>query len=267
MPDASTVLVGVLLLFGIAAIWTIVELAYTMRKTRKMVKELSTEVSETIDRVAPLIDKTEAVVDELDPAVKQLGPLLDHMGVAVDALTYDLLQVEEVLTHVARVTSAGAQATDAISLGVSKATSALSNGLVGILDRISHKPSDEKKALPRDEQRRLSSFSHESEAGLKRPSYTQGYARPSYTSSGATGDIPLDSPLTSKVQTTRTAHEYYEYPSKQDAAATATQAYEDEAAEEYAQTTDNAPAPENFPAYEDTSASSVFTDDSNNASN
>ena len=266
MPDASTVLVGVLLLFGIAAIWTIVELAYTMRKTRKMVKELSTEVSETIDRVAPLIDKTEAVVDELDPAVKQLGPLLDHMGVAVDALTYDLLQVEEVLTHVARVTSAGAQATDAISLGVSKATSALSNGLVGILDRISHKPSDEKKALPRDEQRRLSSLSHESEAGLKRP-FAQGHVRPSYTSAGVTNDIPLDSPLTSKVQTTRTAHEYYEYPSKQDAAATATQAYENEPAEEYAQTTDSAPAPENFPAYEDTSASSVFTDDSNNASN
>ncbi len=225
MPDTSTILFGVTVVLIVLGVWAVVEFAVTCRKTRRTVKKLSAKIIETIERAEPLIDKTEAVIDELDPAVKQLNTLLDRMGVTIDALTYDLLQAEEVIANLSRVTSASAQATDVISSSVSRATNVLASGLTGVIDRFARKRADERQSLPQDEYQSASHLPEgtESASGRVHPhEHTHGAHRMGGAhrasgaqrvngvqrahAQGAAGDASGD-------HAAHTSRQYYEYPS------------------------------------------------------
>ena len=80
-----------LICLAVAGVWAIVEVALTLRTSRKKLDELTTSVNETINGVTPIVAKLDGVVDELNPALKQVEPLLEKVGTAVDAVSLDLI--------------------------------------------------------------------------------------------------------------------------------------------------------------------------------
>lgn len=137
MPHQSIVMPVAIFVLIAAAVWAVVELALTLRATRRDVGAMRREVSEAIDAIEPVVGKVEGIVDELDPAVKQVDPLLTRVNTAVDALTCDLVRAEEVLDDVSKVTGASAQASEAITSGVARATEAVTGGVASVFGRIS----------------------------------------------------------------------------------------------------------------------------------
>ncbi|HQE70628.1 MAG TPA: DUF948 domain-containing protein, partial [Atopobiaceae bacterium] len=94
-----------LLVLVIAGVWAVVELALTIRKTRKVVDEISITANETVGQVQPIIGKVDGIMDELDPTIKQVPELLGKVGTAVDSVNDILGDVSGTTGAVATVTS------------------------------------------------------------------------------------------------------------------------------------------------------------------
>ena len=116
-----------LVVLVVAGVWALVELALTLRQGRKSVGEVCDTLNETIAEIKPVVQKLDGVADELAPATKELQPLLDKAGTAVDALTVDLVRVDDILSDVSSVTGAGANVTDAVT----KVTASAADGIAG----------------------------------------------------------------------------------------------------------------------------------------
>lgn len=137
--DGDSVLTIALILLVLAAIWAVVELALTFRKTRASVKEVSDNLNETINQVNPVVDKLDGMVDDLDPAIKQADPLMTRVNTAVDALTVDLVHVDDVLADVSKVTNTGATVSTAVTNGVTKAVGNIGNAAADVAARLAGK--------------------------------------------------------------------------------------------------------------------------------
>ena len=116
----------------VAGIWAAIELALTLRSSRKSLAELTHTVTDTVAEVKPVVQKLDGVVDELQQSSKQLEPLLEKTSVAVDAVTVDLIRVDDILSDVSTVTSTGAN----LSSAVSKVTASAADGVAGIVGKI-----------------------------------------------------------------------------------------------------------------------------------
>lgn len=115
-----------------AIIWAVVELALTIRKARGSVDGIVEEVNGTIRDLDQVVQKVDATVTDVNPAVKQLEPLLTKAETTIDAVTLDLLHLNDTIADINTVTGAGAKATNAVTGVVDKAASAVS-GAVGRL--------------------------------------------------------------------------------------------------------------------------------------
>lgn len=124
-----------LIVLVIAGIWAVVELALTIRQTRKSVSELADSVNDTIGEVRPAIAKLDGAIDELQPAVKQIEPILEKASTTVDLINVDLVRVEGILSDVNTVTGTGARVTDAVSGAVEHAAS----GVAGVAAKVAGK--------------------------------------------------------------------------------------------------------------------------------
>lgn len=93
---------------------------------RKMWKRLTGVLQNAEDTLA----SANKAIQELDPAIQELQPLLAKTETTVDALSLDLLHVNEILGNVNTVTGAASKATHAVSGVVEKATDAI-QGAVG----------------------------------------------------------------------------------------------------------------------------------------
>lgn len=122
-----------LIVLIVAGIWAVIELAFTMRSSRKSLRDISVAVTETAEEVKPVVQKLDGVVDELQQASKQLEPLLDKTSTAVDALTVTLVRADEILEDVSTVTSTGAQ----LSGTVNKLGARAVSGVSGLFEKIS----------------------------------------------------------------------------------------------------------------------------------
>ncbi len=122
-----------LIVLIVAGIWAVIELAFTMRSSRKSLRDISVAVTETAEEVKPVVQKLDGVVDELQQASKQLEPLLDKTSTAVDALTVTLVRADEILEDVSTVTSTGAQ----LSGTVNKLGARAASGVSGLFEKIS----------------------------------------------------------------------------------------------------------------------------------
>lgn len=121
-----------LVVLVVAGVWALVELAVWLRGTRRAVTELSDTLNETIAEIKPVVQKLDGVADELVPAAKELTPLIERTGTAVDALTIDLVRVDDILTDVSSVTGAGANVTDAVT----KITGSAADVAAGVINRL-----------------------------------------------------------------------------------------------------------------------------------
>ncbi|MDY2788149.1 MAG: DUF948 domain-containing protein [Atopobium sp.] len=121
-----------LIVLVIAGIWAAIELALTLRSSRKSLAELTNTVNDTVAEVKPVVQKLDGVVDELQQSSKQLEPLLEKTSVAVDAITVDLIRVDDILSDVSTVTSTGAN----LSSAVSKVTAGAADSVAGIVGKL-----------------------------------------------------------------------------------------------------------------------------------
>lgn len=121
-----------LIVLVIAGIWAVVELALTLRQTRKSVNELTDSVNDTIADIRPVVAKLDGVADELPAAAKQIEPILEKASTTVDLINVDLVRVEGILSDVNAVTGTGARASGAVSGAVERAAS----GVAGVVNKV-----------------------------------------------------------------------------------------------------------------------------------
>ncbi len=129
MNSISPIQIALIVLI-VAGVWALVELALTLKTSRKKINDVSQGVEETLDEIKPIISKLDGVVDELEPAAKELPILMEKASVATDALTVDLMQVDTILNDVSSVTGAASGVTNGVSKAAGTAVSAASS-LIG----------------------------------------------------------------------------------------------------------------------------------------
>lgn len=142
----------VLILLALAGVWAVVELALTIRKTRKVAGSLDKTIDQlnnTIAEAQPIVSKLDGAVDELGPALTQIDPLLKSATTAVDALTSDLVEIEGVVRDVSSVSGAAADASNVVTGITSSASDAVQrllgkkkNNNAASSDRALETPSD-----------------------------------------------------------------------------------------------------------------------------
>jgi uncharacterized protein YoxC len=107
MVTINTILPWLYGAVGIVLIWLIVELAITMRNTRKTINDMKQQV----DKVA--VDVSEMTTD-LKPAIKKVDPLMDRVAVTVDAVNLEVMRLDGILGDVSTITEKGARAANSL---------------------------------------------------------------------------------------------------------------------------------------------------------
>lgn len=150
----------VLIVLVIAAVWAVVELALTIRKTRGVVDSLDKTVGDlnnTLAEAQPIVAKLDGAVDELMPALGQVEPILASGKTAVDALTSNLVEIEGVVRDISSVTGSMADASNAVS--------SVTDSAVGAVQKLV----DKVKAPAADAGRKLAAAREEIEQDVAAP--------------------------------------------------------------------------------------------------
>ena len=95
----STVLFLAIVALLLVLVWAVVELALTLRSSRKAVNHAVEKIDGTLDDVSSVLSDAQPVIQRLDGITERVGasfcsamePLLDKVGTAVDALSVDLV--------------------------------------------------------------------------------------------------------------------------------------------------------------------------------
>lgn len=116
----------------VVAIWAVVELGITLRKTRASIDEISHSATEVLDQCTPVIVKLDGVVDELQPALRDVPQMVDKLTVTVDEANMALGSVNGILGDVSSTTSGIAGVGESASRIVNTATSAA----VGVVSKV-----------------------------------------------------------------------------------------------------------------------------------
>ncbi len=122
--DLAVLIVLIVLLA--AFVWVGVEVALAVRKLRGQVGDLMGQVDKTVQDVNVTIKKVDQAVEDLNPAIQEVKPLMGKVETTVDALSLDLLQVNNILNDVGTLTGAASDATTAVTGVVDKAAAAAS---------------------------------------------------------------------------------------------------------------------------------------------
>ena len=111
------------------AVWAVVELALTIRKTRASVEEVTRTANETIEQVQPIIAKIDGAVDDIQPSIKQVDPMVDQANAALGEANESLRKLNVILGDVSAVSGTAAGAADVVNQ-VTNAAADAANGLV-----------------------------------------------------------------------------------------------------------------------------------------
>lgn len=126
------VLTLVLIVLIAAAIWAIVELVLTLRKTRDVMDEISHSATEAIDQATPIIAKLDGIVDDLQPALRELPATVVKVNVLADQASDSLESLNGILGDVGSATHGVAGVGESASRIVNTATSAA----VGVVSKV-----------------------------------------------------------------------------------------------------------------------------------
>ena len=130
-----------LVVLAVVGVWAVVEVALTLRTTRKSITEITLSANNTIEQIQPVISKIDGMVDELDPTIKQLPALMQKVDEAAENANTSLESLNVVLGDVATVSGAASAVTATVSkaasdavTGVVESVSKLGTGLGGSLN-------------------------------------------------------------------------------------------------------------------------------------
>lgn len=132
-----------LALLIIAGAWVLVELALTFRASRdtlssvnstietanQTIDDVRKQLNDVVDEVKPIIGELKTTVDNIQPVLHEVPALLNKVGNTVDAVSLDLLRVDEILSDVSTITETAAGATSSLS-SVSTNASQAAHGLL-----------------------------------------------------------------------------------------------------------------------------------------
>lgn len=106
---------------GVALVWLVVELAVTMRRTRKTVVEVQKQVEPVIASVEritaelePTVANVKAITAQLEPTVAKVDPLLDRVTLTVDAANLEIMRVDQILEDVTQITGSVSSTLDTV---------------------------------------------------------------------------------------------------------------------------------------------------------
>ncbi|HIZ45998.1 MAG TPA: hypothetical protein IAA19_03140 [Candidatus Olsenella pullistercoris] len=121
-----------LIVLVVAGVWAVVELALTMRATRRDVGRVCDSAREVVEQAQPVVAKLDGIADELEPAAKQVAPLLRQAGVAVESANASLGRLNGILDDVSSVSGAASSVTGAVNRVAESAAS----GVAGMVSRL-----------------------------------------------------------------------------------------------------------------------------------
>ncbi len=107
MVTINTILPWLYGAVGVVLIWLIIEVAITMRSTRKTMND----VKQQVNRVA--LDVNE-IAGDIKPVLKKADPLMDRVAVTVDAVNLEVMRLDGILEDVSSITEKGARAANSI---------------------------------------------------------------------------------------------------------------------------------------------------------
>lgn len=129
-PDA--ILPIVLIVLVVVGIWAVVEVALTMRSTRRDVERLTTAAREVVEQAQPVVAKLDGIMDELEPAAKRVTPLIEKTEAAVGEASTSLDRLNGILDDVSSVSSTASSVTGAVK-GVAESAASAAAGVVSRL--------------------------------------------------------------------------------------------------------------------------------------
>lgn len=141
MTDA--ILPIALIVLVVAGIWAVVEIALTMRSTRRDVERLTTAAREVVEQTQPVVAKLDGIMDELEPAAKRVTPLLEKTEAAVDEASASFDRLNGILEDVSSVSSTASSVTGAVK-GVAESAA---NAAAGVVSRLRGESGPEPSAL------------------------------------------------------------------------------------------------------------------------
>lgn len=102
---AILIFVGVCV--GIALVWFLIELVITIRKTRKKIDEVHSQLTPTIENI-------EAITTKIQPAIEKVDPLIERVSLTIDAANLELMRADQILENVNSISEDVANATTAV---------------------------------------------------------------------------------------------------------------------------------------------------------
>lgn len=121
-----------LIVLVVVGVWAVVELALTMRSTRRDVSRVCDSAREVVEQAQPVVAKLDGIADELEPAAKQVAPLLKKTEAAVESASASLEALNGILDDVSSVSGAASSVTGAVK-GVAESAA---SGVAGMVSRL-----------------------------------------------------------------------------------------------------------------------------------
>ncbi len=100
------------LLVIIALVWFIVELVFTVRRTRSAVVDVQKQLEPTLENV-------QEITANLKPVVAKVDPLVERVSLTVDAANLEIMRLDQILEDVNQVTDTISNAANAVDAAAS----------------------------------------------------------------------------------------------------------------------------------------------------
>lgn len=152
----NIVLMGALVILVLAGIWLVVELVFTVKSVRKTVvniepklDKLNDELVGTLQEVKPVLANIDSNLTEIQGSVQEVRPLLTKAGTAIDAISLNLLSMDEILHDVSEITHSAACASNAVGSLASNAAGATNQVLEKVRTKLQPAPKSTKEKVER----------------------------------------------------------------------------------------------------------------------
>lgn len=167
------------------AIWAVVELALTFRRTRSTVMNANEAVDTTRELIAsvqstlePTLARIDPMVEQIQPAAARIDPMVEHVQLTIDAANLEIMRLDQILDDISKVSGiAGKTATS-----VDTITSAPAELITSAVERLRGTAKDAsrqmaaKRALS-DAHSKQDAISSESVSGAAAPVEKGGHLR------------------------------------------------------------------------------------------
>lgn len=98
---------AVYVLVGVVLVWLAIELAITVRRTRKTVNQVQQQLEPTLESAA-------RITASLEPVAAKVDPLVERVSLTVDAANLEIMRVDQILEDVSEVTGTLSDAVETV---------------------------------------------------------------------------------------------------------------------------------------------------------